>query len=151
MNSDSEGADRSNDRSCAGVYLMHKSLSASRLPASSTRLASPLAMRADAAAGLAVMPGGVVRSRQDQPGLVDEDDGLDPVADTELAQQARDVAFDGGLADEEPAGELGVGQAAGEQPQDLGFPAGQCRQRGRGFDLLVWLRSGESAEEAPGD
>src|SRR5215469_5222570 len=87
----------------------------------------------------------------DQPGLVGEDDGLDPVADSELAQQARDVALDGGLADEESTGEFGVGQAAGEQPQDLGFPAGQFRQPDRGFDLLVWLRLGESAEEAPGD
>ena len=45
----------------------------------------------------------------DQPGLVGEDDRLDPVAEAELAEQAGDVAFDGGFADEQPLGEFGVG------------------------------------------
>ena len=45
----------------------------------------------------------------DQPGLVGEDDRLDPVAEAELAEQAGDVAFDGGFADEQALGEFGVG------------------------------------------
>ena len=60
--------------------------------------------------------------RSDQPGLVGEDDCLDPVAEAELAEQAGDVAFDGGFADEQPLGELGVGQARWRVAAGLRFP-----------------------------
>jgi hypothetical protein len=44
----------------------------------------------------------------DEADLVGEDDGLDAAADAELEEDALDVRLDGGLADVEPLGQLGV-------------------------------------------
>ena len=49
---------------------------------------------------------------RDDPALVREHDGLHPVAQIELQEHAADVALDGGLADHEVFGDLGVGEAA---------------------------------------
>src|SRR3712207_2958846 len=48
--------------------------------------------------------------RADEPGLVGDDDGLDAVAEPELAQDARDVRLDRRLAEDEALGELRVRQ-----------------------------------------
>ena len=50
--------------------------------------------------------GGVARG--DEAGFVGEHDGVDPVAQVELAQDALDVRFDGGLAEDQLAGDLWV-------------------------------------------
>jgi len=74
--------------------------------------------------------------RDCQAGLVGQDDGLDPVAELELGQEPGDVGLDGGVAEGELGGDLGVAQAAGQQPQHVEFAGGEvgqlaARQRGR--------------------
>ena len=73
--------------------------------------------------------------------LVGVDGDLDAIAQIELGQDAGDVALDGGLAEVEPGGDLGVRQALGHQPHDAelafaeapGGGGGQGRRgRGRG-------------------
>ncbi len=44
----------------------------------------------------------------DESGFVGEDDGLGAVVEVELGEDACDVRFDGGVADDEFAGDLGV-------------------------------------------
>ena len=73
------------------------------------------------------LPGG--GSRFDEPALVGEDDGLDAVAQVELGEDAGDVRLHRRLADEQLGGDLGVGQPAGEQPQDLELARAQLGQR----------------------
>ncbi len=51
--------------------------------------------------------------------FVPEDNGLDAVAKPELGQDACHVGLDGGLAEHEPCGDLGVGQTPGDEAQDL--------------------------------
>jgi hypothetical protein len=46
------------------------------------------------------------------------DSDLDAVAQAGLGEDAGDVALDGGLAEIEPGGDLGVGQPLGHQPHD---------------------------------
>ena len=71
------------------------------------------------------------RAGPHEPGLVGEHDGLDAVAQAELAQHARDVRLDGRLAQEQPLGQLRVRQAAGEQLEDLELALGERRELGR--------------------
>ena len=47
---------------------------------------------------------------------------LAPVGDAELTEEVGDVPGGGAAADEEPLGNLRVGQALAEQPQDLPLP-----------------------------
>jgi hypothetical protein len=49
------------------------------------------------------------------------DGDLDAVAQSELGEDARDVALDSGLTEVEPGSDLGVGQALGYQPHDAEF------------------------------
>ena len=58
-------------------------------------------------------------ARDDEPGLVGEHDGLDAVAQPELAQHVGDVGLDRRVAEDERRGDLGVGHAAREQQQHL--------------------------------
>ena len=50
---------------------------------------------------------------------------LGPVAQAELGQQVADVVLDRLAGDEQPLGDLGVGQAGPDQLQDLGLAPGQ--------------------------
>jgi uncharacterized protein len=52
--------------------------------------------------------------RRDQAGAVRVDDGLDPVAQVELGEDARDEGLDGLAADHQLVGDLRVGQSARE-------------------------------------
>src|SRR3974390_1972597 len=61
----------------------------------------------------------------DKPGLVREHDGLYAGPHAELAQYSRHVSLDGGCAQEEPLADLGVGEAAAQQLQDLELALGQ--------------------------
>ena len=61
----------------------------------------------------------------DQPVLVGVDHGLHPVPEAELAEQVGHVALGCGLGDHERGGDLGVGEAAGDQLQDLALPLGE--------------------------
>src|SRR5262249_54157017 len=60
---------------------------------------------------------------------------LDARVDAELVEDVREVRADRLLADEEPAGDLAVGHALGQQPQHIGLSrrqlAGLTRRRGR--------------------
>src|SRR5436309_2823991 len=66
----------------------------------------------------------------DQAALVRVDHRLHAVADAELLEDARDVRLGGRLADHEPLADLGVGQPAGEQVEDLALAWGQVVDRG---------------------
>ena len=55
----------------------------------------------------------------DESAFVGEDDGLGTVVEVELGEDACDVGFDGGVADDELVGDVAVGHAAGDQAQDL--------------------------------
>lgn len=63
----------------------------------------------------------------DESGFVGGDDGLYPVAAAQLHQDVADVGLDGGFAEEELAGDLAVGQAAGDLGENLGLSGGQAR------------------------
>ena len=63
------------------------------------------------------------------PGLVGEHDRLDAVAEVELLEDVRDVRLHGRLADEELLPDLGVGEAVGDQAQDLELARGQLVER----------------------
>ena len=54
--------------------------------------------------------------------LVGVDGNLHPVPQGELGEDAGDVALDGGLAQVEGGGDLGVGLALGHEPHDAEFP-----------------------------
>ena len=62
------------------------------------------------------------------------DDGLGAVAGADLGEDVVDVALDRGGGDHEALGDLGVGQALGDQGQDLDLARGEVvgRVRGRG-------------------
>src|SRR5262252_8872144 len=53
-------------------------------------------------------------------------DGLSAVPYRGLGEQPVDVRLHGGLADEEPPGDLAVGQTVGDQPQYLGLARRQA-------------------------
>jgi hypothetical protein len=61
-------------------------------------------------------------------------DGLRTVVCAGFAEQVVDVGFDGGLGDVEPRRDLGVGQAGGDQGEDLGLPGGQPVRQRRGCE-----------------
>jgi hypothetical protein len=64
----------------------------------------------------------------DEAGFVREDDCLHSVAEMQLHQDPADVAFRCLLGDEQFVTDLGVGHAAGDQPQDLEFSGSQLAQ-----------------------
>src|SRR6185437_2561705 len=67
----------------------------------------------------------------DQPALVGDRHEPGAVVAVELAQDVADVGLGGQRADHEPAGDLLVGEAAGDKEQDVALPVGQLGQRGR--------------------
>ena len=91
-----------------------------------------------------------MRVRGHEPGLVGQDDGLDPVAQGELGQHPADVGLHGALLDHELSGDLGIRQATCDEPEHVHFTSGQLggdlRRRRRGPDL-----PGEAGDQPPGD
>ena len=71
------------------------------------------------------------RTWLDEAAFVGEHDGLDPVPELQLGQDAGHVGLDGRFAEEERGCDLGVGAALGDQAQDLQFPAGERLQATR--------------------
>lgn len=87
---------------------------------------------------------------RDQAGLVRGDDRLGPVSEVELGQDAGDVRLDRGLAELEADGEFGVGEAAGEQPEDVQLAGGQRGQVP--VEALVRAAAdGEALDQTAGD
>ena len=81
--------------------------------------------------------------------LVGVDDGLGAVAELELLQDAGDVGLDGAIADDEPGGNLGVGESAGEELEHLKFAGGELLELGR---RPRRVRAGEEGvDQPPGD
>jgi hypothetical protein len=66
--------------------------------------------------------------------FVGMDGDLDAVAQPELGEGAGDVALDGGLAEVKRGGDLGVGQALGDQPHDAEFAFAQPPGCGTDWD-----------------
>ena len=66
----------------------------------------------------------------DETGLVGEDDRLHAVAQVELLEDASDVGLHGSVADDELGGDLGVGEAARDQGEDLELAAGELLEAG---------------------
>src|SRR5260370_1948481 len=75
---------------------------------------------------------------------------LHPVAQIELGEDAGDVALDGGLAEVEPGGDLGIRQALGYQPDDAEFPFTQAPSSG-GHRAARCLAPAEVLDQPPGD
>jgi hypothetical protein len=73
-----------------------------------------------------------VFARGDECALVGDRDQPGAVVAVEFAQDVADVALGGEGADGEPAGDLAVVEAAGDQPQDLEFAFGQLSESGGG-------------------
>src|SRR5436190_14852613 len=63
----------------------------------------------------------------DEAALVGSDDGLDAVPGAELGQHVAYVGLDGLHAEEQLGGDLGVGPALRDEPQDPGFAVGEVR------------------------
>jgi hypothetical protein len=82
--------------------------------------------------------------------LVGVDGDLHPVAQAEFAEDAGDVALDGGLAEVKAGCDLGVGQALGDQPDDAEFAfaevPGRSGRRGAGWETVA-----EVLDQPPGD
>jgi hypothetical protein len=57
---------------------------------------------------------------------------LNAVAQAELGEHAGDVGLDRRAGDHEPVGDLGVGEAARDQLEDLELARGELLQLGRG-------------------
>src|SRR5947207_9760767 len=85
----------------------------------------------------------------DQSALVRQNHGLDPVAQPELRQKARDVGLDRALGYEQLSGQLRVALAACEQLQHLELAMGQ-RLQARA-ELRVRPRMRELLDDAPRD
>ena len=64
-------------------------------------------------------------ARCDEAGLVGERDELGAVVAVELGEDASDVGLGGERADDELAGDVGVAEAGGYQPEDLAFALGE--------------------------
>src|SRR4030095_12805860 len=86
-----------------------------------------------------------------QPGLVGQDDGLNAVAEVQLAEDARDVALDRRLAEEQALGELGVGKPLCEQLQDFELALCEQIEAMRGAFVTLLERGGYAVGAAPGD
>ncbi len=70
-----------------------------------------------------------------KPGVAGEDDGLSTLGDVEFGEAHGDVVGDGLRRQVELLADLGVGEAAGELSEDVGFPrtAGWGRSCGVGM------------------
>jgi hypothetical protein len=64
---------------------------------------------------------GRLRARGDEPGFIGGDDGLGAVAEPELVEDVAHVCLDRFLGDDEPAGNLGVGEAMSHEGQNFGL------------------------------
>jgi hypothetical protein len=60
-----------------------------------------------------------------QSAFIGGDNGLSAVAWSQLGQHAADLSLDGFLGDRESDGDFHIGQAFGDQAQDLGFAWGE--------------------------
>ena len=85
----------------------------------------------------------------DEACLVGDHDRLDPIPDAELAEDAGHVRLHGGLRDHHLGRDLGVGQAATDQAQDVELALGELGELGREAGRDDWL--GEALDEPPGD
>src|SRR5947207_1839239 len=68
------------------------------------------------AKGRASLKCALVPARLDEAALVGHDNRLRSVVEVEFGEDACDVRFDGGVADDEFAGDVGVGEAARDEP-----------------------------------
>src|SRR5829696_9734409 len=72
-------------------------------------------------------------ARVEEAGLVREYHRLDPVSEIELHQDVRDVGLHGGVADVELARDLGIREAARDQPEDIQLAFRQLIELSRRF------------------
>src|SRR5438105_1378404 len=79
-------------------------------------------------------------ARCDQPGFVDEHDGLDVVAEAEFGQYPSDVDLDGSFGQVQVGGDLTVGSPGGELDEDRLFPVGELAEHG--FPVVLLAGSG---------
>src|SRR5262245_33520133 len=74
---------------------------------------------------------------------------LGPAGDVQLAEDLAQVVLDGAGADEQPGGDLPVGQVLGDQPGDLLLLRGEHR-RGLGAARAGPLAGGAQLADGPG-
>src|ERR1700753_2965829 len=90
-------------------------------------------------------------ARDDDPGLVGEDDGLDAVTQAELGQDPADVDLDRALGQVQPGRDLAVGAPGGQLGEDGLLAAGELAQHRVPVRLLVRAgqQRGELVDEPP--
>jgi hypothetical protein len=69
----------------------------------------------------------------DEAGFVGKDDGLGAVVEVEFGVDSGGMGLDGGVADVEVVGDVGVREAAGDEVEDFEFAWGEVGERGGGF------------------
>src|SRR5690348_2999554 len=77
---------------------------------------------------------GQVGPGADEAVFVGVHDGLNAVAQLDLAEYTADMGLDSGLGQRQLGGDLGVGQPGGDLGKDLALPGGQRRE-------FSWLAS----------
>ena len=93
----------------------------------------------------------MVAAGADDAGLVGEDDRLDAVAEVELVEHAGDVGLDRERRDDELFGDLGVGEAARDEHEDLAL-ARRSARRGRVAGAAAGrVVADEGLDQPPGD
>src|SRR5262245_9386430 len=84
----------------------------------------------------------------EESGVIGEYDSLDAVTEAELLQDVLDVGLDGRLADVELPPDLRVGQAVGDEPEDVLLSGGELVQLFRRYGARD---AGELPDHALGD
>jgi hypothetical protein len=69
----------------------------------------------------------------DEAGFVGKDDGLGAVVEVEFGVDSGGVGLDGGVADVEVVGDVGVREAAGDEAQDFELAWSEVGERRGGF------------------
>jgi len=90
------------------------------------------------------------RAGSDDAGLVGEDDGLNAVAQAEFREHPPDMRLDGGVGHDELLGDLRVGEAAGDEFQDVELAGRQVVELW-GRLLRGWVVADERLDQPPGD
>src|SRR4051794_13620279 len=85
-----------------------------------------------------------------EAGFVGEHDCLHAVAELEFSEEVSDVSFHGRLADDQFVGDLDVGQAPGEEFEDVEFARGEPGQLGN-RSASRWRPAYELDDQAAGD
>src|ERR687891_949863 len=121
-------------------------------PRPQARFAWPCDPRATSGASLRVLRrswAGAL-ARLDESRLVREYDSLNPVAEAELGEDVREVGLHGCFCEEEGGGDFAVGEAAGDENEDVELTIRQSFEFG-GLRGTGWGAADELLDESASD